>query len=112
MKRIAILVILVLFLLPSCYLTTNRTVQFYANSTSDVVYGSYLTSIDSINHIFIDLSPPWSLDVEAEKGEYVLLTVSGDLADALTARIYVDGDLFREKNETGVILIQVGGYIE
>ena len=112
MKRLAILIIVVFFLLPSCYWTTGRNVEFYADSTSGVVYGSYLTSIDNVTNIFIDFLSPWSINVEVVKGDYVLLTVSGDLTDVLTARIYVDGTLFREKIETDVEIIQIAGYVE
>lgn len=112
MKKIAILAVLVLFLLLSCDLDTSRTVKFCAGSTSGVVYGSYLTSVDNITTIFIDFSSPWSVEVEVEKGDYVLLTIYGDLSDILTARIYVDSKLFREKIETGVETIQIDGYVD
>ena len=112
MKSIAILVILVLLLL-SCDLDPGRMVRFYASSTSGLVFGSYMTSVDYINNWLYDEPSPWSVDVAAEKGDYVLLTVTNSLSTGtVVGRIYVDGVLFGEKSGTDSAIIQVGGYID
>ena len=110
MKK-SLLIILVLFLLLSCDLDTSRTVQFYASSTSGLVLGNYLWA-GGFNS-FSDEPSPWSVEVEAEKGDYVILTVANSLGTGtVAARIYVDGALFREITGTDGDIIQVAGYVE
>jgi len=107
----ALLVILVIFLLLSCDLDPGRTVRFYASSTSGLVLGNYFWS-GGFN-TFIDRPSPWSVDVETEKGDYVILTVTNSLSTGtVTARIYVDGALFRENTGLDADIIQVAGYVE
>ena len=110
MKK-AFLIILVLFLLLSCKVDTSRVVRFYASSTSGSVSGNYLW-VGGFNSI-TDKPSPWSVDVETEKDDYVILTVSNSLGTGtITAKIYVDGTLFREITGTDWEFIQVAGYVE
>ena len=110
MKRIW-LIVLVLFLLLSCDLDTSRTVQFYASSTSGFVSGNYLW-IGGFNSI-ADKPSPWSVDVGTEKDDYVILTVFNSLGTGtVTAKIYVDGALFREISGTNWDIVQIAGYVE
>lgn len=99
---------LILALTMSCDLDTGRTVQFYASATISLTTVGYLSSADYINNTVVFPVSPWSVEISGEKGDYVLLTLGGD--GDLTARIYVDGILWKEK--TGTTILQVGGYIE
>ena len=111
MKKIALLAILVLVLLLSCDLDPGREVRFYASSTSGSVLGNYYWAGDF--NMFIDEPSPWSVDVAVEKGDYVILTVTNTWsAGTVTARIYVDGTLFRENTGLDADIIQVAGYVE
>ena len=105
----AFLVILILGLVVSCdLLGTSRTVLFYANATTSLTVVSYYNSTDGINNGVVSPASPWSVEIPGEKGDYVLLTIAGD--GDLTARIYVDGELWKEN--TGTTIIQAGGYVE
>ena len=111
MKNKYWLIVLVLFLLLSCDLDTSRTVQFYASSTSGFVSGNYLW-IGGFNSI-ADKPSPWSVEVETEKDDYVILTIFNSLGTGtVTAKIYVDGTLFREISGTDWDIVQVAGYVE
>ena len=100
-------------LVVSCDLDTSRTVRFYASSTFGTVSVEYFCG-DPSSGDYISLDDqvsPWSVEVKAEKGDYVELFV-GDLLneEGLIARIYVDGKLFKE--DTGDFLAWVSGYVE
>jgi len=106
----AVLIILILGLVVSCdLLDSSRTVQFYASATSGLLLGNYYISSDGVLNSFSNQTSPWSVEIEGKKGDYVILTVGGDPGD-LTARIYVNGALFKEK--IGTTIIQVAGYLE
>ena len=111
MKKL-FLAILILFLLLSCDLIdSNRTVRFYASSTSGLVSGSYLWA-GGFN-VFSNEPSPWSMDVKTEKDDYVILTVTNSLyTGTVTAKIYFNDMLFREISGTDWDIIQVAGYVE
>lgn len=98
---------LILAFVMSCDLDTSRMVQFYASATSGLLLGNYYISSDGVLNSFSNQTSPWSVEIEGKKGDYVILTITGG---DLTARIYVDGVLWKEK--TGTTILQVGGYIE
>ena len=94
---------------------TSRTVRFYASSTSGTVSVDYFCGEeDSFSDGYISLDDqisPWSVEMEAEVGDYVYL-IAGNLLgeEGLIARIYVDGKLFEE--DTGDSFAWVFGYVE
>jgi hypothetical protein len=96
-------------LVVSCDLDTSRTVRFYASSTSSLTTVIYYNSADGVHNNVVSPASPWSIETEGEQGDFVILTVGGVPGD-LTARIYIDGTLFKEK--TGTTIIQVYGYVE
>ena len=111
MKRwgIALLILLILVLMVACdLLDPSRVVQFYASTTSGLLTGNYFIETDGVINNFIEASSPWSVEIDGNKGDYVILTVGGD--EDVTARIYVDGTLFKEK--VGTFVIQIAGYLE
>ena len=97
---------ILLLILTSCVLDTDRTVQFYASATIGLTSVSYLTATEY--NAFYAPPSPWSVETECEKGDYVILSVSGD--GDLIARIYVDGVLWKEK--TGTDIPTFGGYLK
>jgi len=111
-KIIAIsLILLTLTALVSCDLDSARTVRFYASSTSGLVTGNYYWSGGMT--MFNDRTSPWSIEVETEKGDQVILTVTNSLGTGtIVARIYVDDVLFRENTGIDMDIIQVAGYVE
>ena len=108
MKRcgFVLLILLILVLVGSCdFLDPSREVQFSASATSGLLTGSYLIEADSVLHHFIDEAIPWSVEIDGNKGDYVVLTVSG--GGDVTASIYVDGALFEQT--VGTFIVQAAG---
>ena len=92
-RKIMILSLALTVILLACESDTSRIVRFYASSTSGLVSGNYMSSAGL--NIFIDRPSPLSVKVETERCDYVILTASSSLSTGtMTARIYVDGELF------------------
>lgn len=86
----------------------SRLVRLYADSTSGSVLGNYLCG--GTFSVFVQASP-WSIEIQTERGDHVILTAgSYSGSGTVTARIFVDGDLFREG--TGSLIVQVSGTLE
>ena len=112
MKRwgFVLLILLIFGLLGSCdLLDPSRVVQFYASTTSGLLLGSYFVETDGVINTFVEEPSPWSVEIDGTKGDKVILTVGGGDQE-VTARIYVDGVLFKEK--VGTLIVQITGYLE
>jgi hypothetical protein len=107
----AFLTVLVMSLFISCNPDKSRTVRFYASSSSGEVSGNYLWSGGA--SVFSDKPSPWHIDVETEEGDYVVMMATNSSGiGTVVARIYVDGELFRENTGQDMDIIQVAGFIE
>jgi hypothetical protein len=111
-KKLAVLLVVVLAsaFLTSCDFNRSRTVTFFADAGTETVLGNYVASGAFAS--FSGEPSPWSVDVSAEKNDYVLLTVAIESGSgSLTARVYVDDVLFNQANGTDAAIVQVGGFI-
>jgi len=111
-KRAGVFALLALLsALTSCVLLDpGRSVRLYASSTSGSVLGNYLCG--GIFSSFSQASP-WSIEMEAEKGDMVILTAgSGSGPGAATVRIFVDGGLIKEATGQTSAIIQISVRLE